>query len=154
RWWLRHEPYPHGRSMLLDDFRLFTVVGDLLHTALEHRWTFAYQLNARRQPLGPEDQRWLRKNLLSVEEDRSLPRPVVALQGRVVDQRGRAGFLVDEFVGFTGHTARARLFDTVEAAFVRSFSGLGLPGPEFEAEQDGSFDTLITGGIHSSVGEE
>ena len=154
RWCLRQDVELHRQCALLHDVRLFKRLGDLLHTALAYGATFGYQLNVRHAPLGPEDQRWLRKNLVGVADDRSLPRPVVAFQTGVAERLGRAGFLVDEFVGFASDVDRSRLFEAVDTAFAGSLAEAGLPAPRFDAAPAGEFDGAIVTGVHSSVLEE
>jgi Domain of unknown function (DUF4145) len=154
RWRLRTDGCAHGDATLLTDFRLFTLLEDLLQAALAHRWSLGYQINVRRESLRADDRRWLRKNLVRLQDDPSLPHALVAQQGRLAETIEGAAFLVEELVGLETEVAGARAFELVEHAFDRRFGGMGLPAPQFEAEQEGEFAELLALGYHSASSED
>lgn len=149
---LRQDVHAYGGFRLITDFRVLGALDDLLQAALTHGWSLAYQANVRRASPLPDDLRWIRKNLLYVEEGR-LPPALCALQQEIARKADRAAFLLDEYVGVDREDARDRLAEILAAATARRYAATGLPAPLLDAERAGEYADLIYSGLHLAAVE-
>jgi hypothetical protein len=149
---VRQEPrlYNDQDIWLINDFRLFPILGDLIETALMRGWTFTYQVNACRQRPTAEDIRWSRKNLLRVAEESRFPEPLKAMQRHLDAKVASAAFLMEEFIACGEPAARQRIGELIEEKFSQSYAGTVFPGPILENEDGKVFDDDLLMGVWSA----
>jgi hypothetical protein len=143
--------YEHQDIRLFNDFRLIADLPGLIDITLTQGRTFHYQLNARRHRPATDDVRWMKKNLLRINEERRFPMPLKEVQRRVDDRMNGAAFLVQEYIASAEMATCARIGEAVEASFASRYAGSGFAGSMLE---NGEFDDDLAMGVHSAWSSE
>jgi hypothetical protein len=147
RGWLRGLCHEFGSASAMSDFRITQELNALLAQAFIFGWDFALQLNIRR--LGEEDRlgilREMRKNLVRLRTERSVPAFLIAVQEAMAARLETAAYLVDEYLG----GASLEVLDSVVAWLGgRSKSRTGQFSSGFEIESCEDLDVPIVTGFH------
>jgi hypothetical protein len=142
------EPVEMNRCWLTHDFRMFSQLELLMAEALHREVEAAWQINARYSQANSEDTRALRKNLVLIESESSIPARVAELQRKIWNHMEASSFLIDELVGFKSESDSRRIQQILGQQFAAGLGKMGFTAPHIDWEED--MADLLATGFHTS----